>query len=184
MRSMFYVLILVFLFFCVSLHPSLGLYQGNKDLVNLAGEKVCSVRSPAGKSDHSSNINPEQDKLVLKGEDQLNREKQRIHEKNISSIIITVRSLISTKKIVDMTATAYTYTGNPTYTGIYPQIGTIAVDPKVIPLGSRMWVEGYGYGIAQDTGGSIKGNKIDLFMDTKQECLNWGRKKVKVFLIE
>lgn len=169
-RSFFYAIILVFLFFSVSLHPSLGLYQVNEEPVNQVGEKVCSVSSLAGKSNHTSNIKREQDKLGQKGE--------------AHPLIVAARSLISTKKVVHMTATAYTHTGNPTYTGVYPRIGTIAVDPKVIPLGSRMWVEGYGYGIAQDTGGSIKGNKIDVFMDTKQECLNWGRKKVKVFLIE
>jgi 3D (Asp-Asp-Asp) domain-containing protein len=47
-----------------------------------------------------------------------------------------------------------------------------------------MWVEGYGYGIAQDTGGLIKGNIIDLFMDTKEDCLRWGRRNVKVYILE
>jgi len=100
------------------------------------------------------------------------------------TIVMTSRSMIDPKKIIQVQATAYTHTGNTTFTGIYPQIGTIAVDPKVIPLGSRMWVEGYGYGIAQDTGGLIKGNIIDLFMDTKQDCLRWGRRWVKVYVLE
>lgn len=97
---------------------------------------------------------------------------------------VVSRSLVNPQRILTVLATAYTHTGNRTYTGVYPRVGTIAVDPKVIPLGSRLWVEGYGYGIAQDTGGLIKGNKIDLFMDSKAECFRWGRKKVKVYVLE
>ncbi len=56
----------------------------------------------------------------------------------------------------------------------------IAVDPSIIPLGSKVWVEGYGYAIAGDTGGSIKGNKIDVLVQTKQQAYSWGRKKVRI----
>ena len=82
-----------------------------------------------------------------------------------------------------MTATAYTHTGNRTYTGVWPSVGTIAVDPKVIPLGSKLYVDGYGYGTAMDVGSSIKGKRIDLFMDTKDEALRWGRRQVKLFVL-
>ena len=54
----------------------------------------------------------------------------------------------------------------------------IAVDPKVIPLGSKVWVEGYGIAIAGDTGGSIKGNKIDILVQDKATAYKWGRKTV------
>ncbi len=60
---------------------------------------------------------------------------------------------------------------------------TIAVDPRVIPLGSRVYVEGYGYAIAHDTGGDIKGNRIDLFMNSEAECNSWGRRSVKVYIL-
>ena len=56
----------------------------------------------------------------------------------------------------------------------------IAVDPSVIPLGSKVWVEGYGNAIAGDTGGAIKGNIIDLHMPSKEKAYSWGRKKVKI----
>ena len=59
----------------------------------------------------------------------------------------------------------------------------IAVDPSVIPLGSKVWVEGYGNAIAGDTGGAIKGNKIDLFMANKSDALSFGRKQVKVRIL-
>lgn len=87
-----------------------------------------------------------------------------------------------------VTATAYTAYCNGcsgiTTTGINlksnPDVKVVAVDPKVIPLGSKVWVEGYGYAVAGDTGGAIKGNKIDLFMPSKSKAYNFGRKKVRV----
>ncbi|SHE63249.1 3D (Asp-Asp-Asp) domain-containing protein [Seinonella peptonophila] len=81
-------------------------------------------------------------------------------------------------------ATAYTHTGNPTATGVMPKRGTIAVDTKVIPLGTRLYIPGYGYGVAQDTGGAIKGHIIDLFMDSEEECQSWGRRTVKIKILD
>jgi len=99
------------------------------------------------------------------------------------TIMLTSRSFETHKEVLELETTAYTHTGNTTFTGVYPQVGTIAVDPKIIPLGTKMWVEGYGYGIAQDTGGLIKGHIIDLFMDTEEECWDWGRRKVNVYIL-
>ena len=62
-------------------------------------------------------------------------------------------------------------------------ISTIAVDPNVIPLGSKVFIPGYGYAIAADTGGVILGNKIDLFMNSKEECTAFGRQTVTVHII-
>lgn len=61
-----------------------------------------------------------------------------------------------------------------------PNLKVIAVDPSVIPLGKKVWVEGYGYAVAGDTGGAIKGNRIDVLMSDKNQAYNWGRKKVKI----
>lgn len=65
-----------------------------------------------------------------------------------------------------------------------PNIKLIAVDPDVIPLGTKVWVEGYGIAIAGDTGGAIKGGKVDLFMKTKKQAYNWGRKKVEIKILK
>jgi 3D (Asp-Asp-Asp) domain-containing protein len=100
-----------------------------------------------------------------------------------SQVKIASREPAGVSRTLVMEASAYTHTGNRTAVGVYPEYGTIAVDPKVIPLGTRLWVEGYGYGIAADTGSAIKGNKIDVFMDSRRECLHWGRRKVKVHIL-
>ena len=83
-----------------------------------------------------------------------------------------------------VTATAYTHTGNNTATGTTPAKGTVAVDPSVIPLGTKLYIEGYGYGTAADTGGAIKGKKIDVFFDTTSACYGWGRKQVKIYILD
>jgi uncharacterized protein YabE (DUF348 family)/3D (Asp-Asp-Asp) domain-containing protein len=87
-----------------------------------------------------------------------------------------------------VSATAYTAHCNGcsgiTATGINlrsnPGLKVIAVDPSVIPLGSKVWVEGYGYAVAGDTGGAIKGMKIDLFMPSTDQAFGYGRKQVRV----
>lgn len=87
-----------------------------------------------------------------------------------------------------VTATAYTASCNgcsgTTATGYNlrsnPNAKVIAVDPSVIPLGSKVYVEGYGYAVAADTGSAISGNKIDVFFPNKSQAYQWGRKKVKI----
>ncbi|WP_440897322.1 ubiquitin-like domain-containing protein [Amphibacillus sp. Q70] len=73
------------------------------------------------------------------------------------------------------TATGHDLKANPE--------GVIAVDPSVIPLGTKVYIEGYGYAVARDTGGAIKGNKIDLHMSTPEKAQQFGRKTVKVQII-
>ncbi len=60
---------------------------------------------------------------------------------------------------------------------------TVAVDPRVIPLGTKLYIEGYGYAIAADTGLAIKGNKVDLFFNTLDEARNWGARYVNIYII-
>jgi len=90
-----------------------------------------------------------------------------------------------------VTSTAYTANCNGcsgyTATGINlranPNIKVIAVDPRVIPLGTKVYVEGYGYAIAADKGSAIKGNKIDVFFASKADAYRWGRKTVKIKIL-
>ena len=76
-------------------------------------------------------------------------------------------------------ATGYALTGT-TAVGLQTQHGIIAVDPRVIPLGTKMSVPGYGDGVAADTGSAVKGAIIDLWFPTVQEALNWGRRTVTI----
>ena len=76
----------------------------------------------------------------------------------------------------------YPYAGHPSYIGTPLGRGVVAVDPNVIPMGTKLYVEGYGEAIAADQGGAIQGNRIDLFFDSKFEANNWGMRTVKVYI--
>ncbi|CAM3063837.1 3D domain-containing protein [Filibacter tadaridae] len=107
-------------------------------------------------------------------------------QKEVSKPAVVPAASTGTEMLV--TATAYTAycegCSGVTYTGIdlrsNPDQKVIAVDPSIIPLGSRVWVEGYGEAIAGDIGGAIKGHIIDVFIENKQDALKWGRKKIKI----
>ena len=106
------------------------------------------------------------------------------------------RSKLDYKYYIDCEATAYDmsaeenggYAGQ-TATGVPLEKGVIAVDPRVIPLGSRVYVEAidgswsYGYAVAADTGGAIKGKRVDLCFRTRKECIQFGRKKCRVYIL-
>ena len=98
------------------------------------------------------------------------------------------RGLTGGSRTYSMVATAYSNLGNgkwgsQTATGATCRRGIVAVDPRVIPMGTRLYVEGYGECIALDTGGAIKGMRIDLFMDRESECNRWGRRRVQVIVL-
>ena len=89
-------------------------------------------------------------------------------------------------------ATAYTYTGNNCSTGVAPRPGCIAVNPKVIPYGTKMYIKSpdgsiiYGYAVAADTGGFIKKHPtgVDLFMTSESACRSFGVKNMEIYIIE
>lgn len=76
---------------------------------------------------------------------------------------------------------AYAYSGGgTTASGKKAAKGVIAVDPKVVKLGTKVYVPGYGYAIAADTGGMIKGNIIDVYMNTNSQCIKWGVRYITI----
>ncbi|KAB3531824.1 3D domain-containing protein [Alkaliphilus serpentinus] len=126
-----------------------------------------------------------------------------IVEKGTLNYIVSSRGEVTRyKEVIVMEASAYDAgfestgknPGDPYYgltrSGTKVRRGVVAVDPKVIPLGTKLYVESmdgtasYGYAVAEDTGGAIKGNKIDLFMEDRSEALKFGRRKVKVYILE
>ena len=116
--------------------------------------------------------------LEKRKKEQEEKEKQaQSAPKNVSGRTITMRSTA--------------YTSDPSENGGYSttamgtaiRYGVAAVDPNVIPLGTRLYIEGYGYARAEDTGGAIKGNKIDLVFGSKSQSNNWGRRTVRVTIL-
>jgi 3D (Asp-Asp-Asp) domain-containing protein len=95
-----------------------------------------------------------------------------------------------TRKVLTMVATAYEPYGclgcsgkGITATGIKAGYGVVAVDPRVIPLGTKLYIPGYGFALAADTGGAIKGKRIDLGFNTKKEVYKFGKRKIKVYIL-
>ncbi|MBS7346003.1 MAG: LysM peptidoglycan-binding domain-containing protein [Caryophanon sp.] len=100
----------------------------------------------------------------------------------------TSRSVAQTMTVEATAYTAYCtgcsgVTANGTDLRANPGAKVIAVDPRVIPLGTRVWVEGYGEAIAADTGGAIKGNRIDVFIPSQDGAMNWGRRTVTLKIL-
>jgi len=67
--------------------------------------------------------------------------------------------------------------------GLGVHVGTCAVDPNFVSLRSELWIEGYGYAFANDTGGAVKGNVVDLFMNSTAQCIRWGRRNMTAYVI-
>lgn len=127
----------------------------------------------------------------------------QVFEEGTKDVFTNDRGDFTARKAIKMVATAYEAgfqsTGKRhgdkgygiTASGARAKRGTVAVDPRVIPLGTKLYVKSltpgvpdYGFAIAQDTGGAIKGNKIDLFMDTVWECMQFGRRPVMVYILQ
>jgi 3D (Asp-Asp-Asp) domain-containing protein len=102
------------------------------------------------------------------------------------------RSSVVPGRSLEMTATAYDpgpgscgkFADGRTCNGRRAGYGIVAVDPRVIPLGAKLHISGYGYGIAGDVGGAIKGNRIDLGFNSRAGSLRWGRRRVRVTILE
>lgn len=107
----------------------------------------------------------------------------------IASVQTSRSGEIRSSRVIECRATAYCLKGR-TASGVQSQRGVVAVDPSVIPLGTKLYIESsngnftYGYAVAGDTGSAVKGNRIDLYMDTKSECLNFGVRNVKVYILD
>jgi len=95
--------------------------------------------------------------------------------------------------VISCVSTAYTSdrgdSGTVTATGTTVRrnpdgYSTVAVDPRVIPLGTKLYIEGYGLAIAEDTGGAILGNKVDVYVNSYDEAVNWGRRQVNVYILK
>ncbi|MCK9217969.1 MAG: 3D domain-containing protein [Firmicutes bacterium] len=120
-----------------------------------------------------------------------------ILEEGTKDTVVTSRGTVAKfTKAIEMVSTAYDATfastgkhpDHPQYgitrSGLKVRPGIVAVDPRVIPLGTHLYVEGYGEALAADTGGAIKGNKIDLYFESPKDVAKYGRKRVKVYILD
>ncbi|WP_317423656.1 G5 domain-containing protein [uncultured Acidaminococcus sp.] len=107
---------------------------------------------------------------------------------NNLNMIETSRGFVRYRSARTVEASAYTMAAGSgtglTSTGVVPYHGVVAVDPDVIPYGTRMYIPGYGFAVAADCGGAINGNTIDLFMEDYGDAISWGRRDVTVYFLE
>lgn len=114
--------------------------------------------------------------------------KPQVIKTGTRNTIETSRGAMRFRRTEHMEATAYLPSDGGgsgiTATGLPARRGIVAVDPNVIPLGSRLYIPGYGLALAADTGGAIRGNIIDLCMEDYSEAIHFGRRNVKVYVLE
>jgi 3D (Asp-Asp-Asp) domain-containing protein len=141
-------------------------------------------------------------KVILSGQAEVRREliSSRVVRKPVPEIVAVGRGrelasrggYASGRRVVVMVATGYSPSpaenggsrSGRTATGLRIGHGVVAVDPRFIPLGTRLYIEGYGYAVAADTGGAIKGNRIDLGHDSRRKASSVGRRRVVVHILD
>jgi len=138
-------------------------------------------------------------RVTLNGENEVKREliSSKVVKKPVPEILaigqrgfLASRGYFSGRKSIHMIATGYSGSAaenggrsGRTATGLKIGHGVVAVDPRFIPLGTRLYIDGYGYAVAADTGGAIRGNRIDLGHDTRSAANRVGRRKVVVHIV-
>jgi 3D (Asp-Asp-Asp) domain-containing protein/septal ring factor EnvC (AmiA/AmiB activator) len=106
---------------------------------------------------------------------------QAMQAQSVAAAPVTASPFVTGTRTVTVSATGYSLPGR-TATGLPVGLGVVAVDPSVIPLGTRMTIPGYGEGVAADTGSSVQGHEIDLWFPTMAAALAWGRRTVTISL--
>lgn len=149
--------------------------KGKKGVKELVYEVVYEDGQPISKILLEENIiTKAKNKIIKKG----TKEKEKTESKKKST------SKNSLGKKITVSATAYSGDGI-TATGTVPRWGTIAVDPTIIPYGTKVYIPQFDeYFIAEDCGGGIKGNKIDIFMNSESQCDNWGKRSIDIYIVE
>ncbi|WP_400245368.1 3D domain-containing protein [Niallia sp. JL1B1071] len=175
-----------------------------KDAVSAVQKKFASISKEVQLAESQKNAVLAQ---ISEAESALKKDQEEVKKNNVvvkvstSDKVASVSSKASSSKstsksssnkdVIYVTATAYSHQDTKSdYTALGYNIKKnknmklIAVDPAVIPLGSKVWVEGYGEAIAGDTGGAIRGHKIDVLMSSTSKAKAWGRKTVKIKILD
>ena len=146
----------------------------------LEGEEKVTTKGVKGQDEVTYEV------TYLGGEEQSRKEVDRKTIKKPKTQILSKGTAIAidgerySRKLV-VQATAYSG-GGTTATGTRARVGEIAVDPRVIPLGSECYIEGFGKVRAEDTGGAVKGNIIDIYMASRGAAIRWGRRTVTIYI--
>ena len=123
-------------------------------------------------------------KIIQKTEQIQEKVAQKVYSqelpKNHNPVTIPVKS----HKTLTMEVTAYCLNEQNCADGSSPGPGTVAVDPNIIPLGSKLFIPGYGHAIARDTGSDIRGHRLDIWLSSRGDCIQWGRRSCRVILYE
>lgn len=107
----------------------------------------------------------------------------KIIRKGMAMSVYTPEGYKRYTKKISAQATAYVATGNRTSIGLVPYEGIVAVDPRMIPYYTKMYIPGYGIAMAGDTGGDMVGHRIDLFFNDYHRAIHWGRRTVDVYIL-
>lgn len=183
--------------------PHENIVRKNKNL-DIGTENVIEKGENGLKEIHISKryVNGELTEEKVVEEKVINEPVPNVIEKGVRDrVVVTSRGNTDYKKVLTMSASAYDLSfascgKNPgdkyygiTASGTKARPGAVAVDPNVIPLGTKLYIESldsrpdYGFATAEDTGGAIKGNRIDLFFHSKSDVSRFGRRKVKVYIL-
>ncbi len=183
------------------IHQDAKLLKHNNDLqssIKNLNKTIGTIR------DNNAELQKQKQELI-KAKDKLLQENSDLKKKvsmstsNVGKSVRTASPLVSrgteqhiNSRVITMNATAYTAScsgcSGKTRWGNYdlranPNTKVIAVDPNVIPLGTKVHVEGYGDAVAADTGGAIHGTKIDIFIPRLRDAIQWGSQTVKVTIL-
>lgn len=154
-----------------------------KDSSLKSGTKIVEVKGLTGEKDVTFKMK------YIDGKYKSNKVLKSVTTKKSRTKVIRIGTKSTVKgktysKVYTMKAYAYhEYSGARGSYGLLCKKGTIAVDPNIIPLGTKLYVKGYGFAIANDTGGMIKGKTIDVYMNSNSQCNSWGVKNVKVYVL-
>ena len=173
------------------------------DLYDIHKETVSEATDFKTKTEYTSDLLEGESKITtegVKGEDKVTYEivtlggieqsRKEIARETVSKPVTQVVAEgtavsyngVKYSRVITVVATGYTHTGNRTATGTWPHRGTMAVDRRVVAMGSYGYVPGYGEVHAEDTGGAIRGNRIDLFFNSRGQAVSWGRRTVDLYI--
>lgn len=161
-------------------------YNGNKETVYTNRPTVGEVMEAHGYVGSDYEISEAADAAVVTGMTILVKDAPVAPAPTVQTVTTTYGEM-TYSSLISMEATAYLPCDGDgagiTATGIAAGYGIVAVDPSVIPLGTRLYIPGYGTALAADTGGAIRGNKIDLCMESYGEAMRFGRRSVEVYIL-